>query len=131
MTAWIYRSQTYRILQQKMFTSRVVPETYKGCWVMFYSLFFTSHVTSRRGFLLSSTHLSLIVNQPDLVHFFTSLCLMISACFALFSFWYFTSLLSRLVFFVFLFFLFTLSCIYTKSSFLYHISSCIFLLFLH
>lgn len=70
---------------------------------MFYS-FVTSHVTSRRGFLLSSTHLSLIVNQSDLVNFFTSLFLMMSACFALFSFWYFTSLLSRLVFFVFVFF---------------------------
>lgn len=50
---------------------------------------------------------------------------MMSACvfFCFVSFWYFTSLLSRLVFFVFTHF--TLSCIYTKSLFLYHISSCI------
>lgn len=50
---------------------------------------------------------------------------MMSVCvfFCFVSFWYFTSLLSRLVFFVFTHF--TLSCIYTKSLFLYHISSCI------
>lgn len=63
---------------------------------------------------------------PDLVNFSSLHCVNdVSMCvfFCFVSFWYFTSLLSRLVFFVFTHF--TLSCIYTKSLFLYHISSCI------
>lgn len=70
-----------------------------------------------------SAALTIIVSQADLS---THCVLMMSVCFV--SFWYFTSLLSRLVFFVF-FSSVTLSCIYTKSLFLYHISSCNLLLF--
>lgn len=69
-----------------------------------------------------SAALTIIVSQADLS---THCVLMMSVCFV--SFWYFTSLLSRLVFFVF-FSSVTLSCIYTKSLFLYHISSCNLLL---
>lgn len=86
MTAWIYRSQTYRVLQQKMSISSI--------WFPNVQIFgnlllhYVSHY-SRRGVLHH--------HKPGWSLY--SLVLMMSVCFV--SFWYFTSLLSRLVFFCF------------------------------